>query len=1393
MGGLVIKKAFILANQLHEYESVARRVRSIFFLATPHRGANLATTLSKLLAVSSGARPFVQDLHPRSLATQTINDEFPRYCQQLQLFSFYETIPMYYGAGRGIIVEKDLAVLGYANERNELLNANHRNVCRYADPTDPNYSTIRNALASMIANFRDLDSNPQQFSHDDEHREQQRLLSHLLGVPETLVDDFMTFNSQRIGESCKWLIEKETFTAWQNSNTSQLYWISAKPAAGKSVLSGYVVKHLKDSALDCMFYFFADNDNLQSSTSLFLRSMASQMASAHPQILQTVVQICTREDQICQMDARTIWNKLFLEGILKVELERRQYWVLDALDQCQGDSDLIPFLLKIIDMANINILVTSRNSFETSSPFEICRANVITEEILPEDTEFDISLYLEANMKNVLRFDEEARRRTAGTILKKAAGCFLWAKLILKELQKVHMSTEVRQFLEELPCGIDGLYLHLLDSMTRAKYGKPLAKAILTWAVCCVRPLRTDELYIALQMDVKDTIGSVEDIVATCGHFLSIDKQSRVQMIHPTARDFFLRSNTTSEFAIDKKLGHKKLAMTCLQYLSGDEMQPPRHQRLSTLVEVPKRSSFVAYACNCLHEHINHASSTDDDLLLELANFLSSSNVLSWIEYLAQNSDLNRVVQTGKALKNFLQRRRKHMFTFGPEVSIIDSWGTDLIRLVGKFGKTLLSFPSSIFHAIPPFCPVESAPYQQFGSQPHGISVIGQSNTTWDECLSTIFHRQQQLSALTCSGEYFAVGASCGSITIYNNTDCQEIQALEHGEYITVLRFSQGGQKLASAGAVFIKIWDVSNWKQLWTFDIQAQCMFLVFMDNDRILLGALKNNELKNWNVDIGIPRNSENWTPNLEGQRVHGFRRPTAAAFCMNDKLLAIVYRGQDLLLRDLEKDAFYDTFARKAPDGRPLVNTTINALAFSCAPDTHLLAVSYWDGDLILLDTSDMSVKETTMGSAYILVSSPDGRTLATAGNQGDVQLFDFESLKLLYRISLDGYYIKALAFSADSRRLLDIRGSQCQIWDPMALARQDIDDGSSDTVSVSTAPQKIREMGPSDIVLITALAYHDNGDIFFCGKEDGSVWLYDSNTGQDVEKLYGLPGGVPIMSLHYNKTYLSSTDSSSRVTTHKLLRSHIGWGIGRTLLDHRAGEAVRQVLSNNDHSRFLVSTTSADSVWSGTTLGKFELLDSISRKDAPNRRWANHPTNADLLILVTDNFVHLYDWVSLTEVTANKGIPLHGANPGLRIHTVMPCFNNSMIAAAFSDSATNRPRPHVLLFHLADLSVSTKKVLEGVKYEYLADRAEFLIGTHGNRLVFLDSAGWVCSVASVKAGTTEKTDGNLMRHFFLPSDWLSNNNELLIEVTKQGDVIIVKRDEVAVVKRGLSNIE
>ena len=49
MGGLVIKRAYIFAKQKEDYVSLADRVEAMFFLATPHRGSDLAPVFSKLL------------------------------------------------------------------------------------------------------------------------------------------------------------------------------------------------------------------------------------------------------------------------------------------------------------------------------------------------------------------------------------------------------------------------------------------------------------------------------------------------------------------------------------------------------------------------------------------------------------------------------------------------------------------------------------------------------------------------------------------------------------------------------------------------------------------------------------------------------------------------------------------------------------------------------------------------------------------------------------------------------------------------------------------------------------------------------------------------------------------------------------------------------------------------------------------------------------------------------------------------------------------------------------------------------------------------------------------------------------------------------------------------
>lgn len=1386
MGGLVIKKAYILARQFQGFEMLAHRVSTIFFLATPHRGSDLAQLLTKILSVASGARPFVTDLHRNSLATQSINDEFPHHCKDLQLYSFYETLPTSYGVGKSLIVDKDLATLGYPNERTAYLNANHRDICKYAAPTDPNYLTVRNALARAISSLR---SDTLLLSRDIKN-EQRRPLDNFLGVSDAPEDDFMDVDARRMSGSCEWLIRKENFHCWRDSENIQMYWISAKPGTGKSVLSGYIIKYLKDLNQDCSFYFFAHGNSPKSAIGSFLRSIAWQMAFFHPEALRTVLEVCEKDEQFSKKDYRIVWRKLFADGILRVKFDRPQYWVIDALDECTAESELIALLLKATELSPIRILVTSRNRFESHVQMVQATTDVVSEEIRAEDTNADISLYLEANMNHLPSVDEETRRSMVAQILMKSAGCFLWVSLVLQELKQVHTSTEIRQVLEDVPTDMDELYFRIVDSMSRIPHGKALAKSILAWTVCSARPLTTHELYHALQIDISDTIDNVQkSIIASCGQLVYVDAQSRVQMVHQTARDFLLRSSINSEFAVDEMSGHKRLAMTCLQYLNGSEMRVPRNQKLSIGNVSKERSPFVVYACNFFFEHVTHGPSTDDDVLVALARFLNSSNVLSWIEYLAQNSDLSRLIQTGKAFRNYLLRRSTDISPFSKEIALLDSWATDLVRLVTKFGKHLLESPSSIFHLIPPFCPPGSAPKKQFAASNRGIAILGLSAATWDDCLSTIVYQQEQASALACSDKYFAIGFLSGRIVIYHEMTCQEAHMLQNQEPVKILQFGETGRFLASSGAKSVQIWDITSWQQLMKFDIPQLCISLMLMGEDRLLLGALRNNQMMVWDLTTGLLKDSTDWTQHADGQRAHAFRRPTSAAFSTELGFLAVVYRGQDILLWDLERDALYETYGKETGArsvGDKVTNATVWSLVFSTAPTATLLAAAYSDGDLVLFDTSDGTVKETTLANSQTLACPPNGRTLASGDSAGTIKLFDFETLKLLYRISSEEYGIKAFAFSGDSHRLLDIRGSQCRVWDPIVLVRQNVDE-HGDTVSSSTVAQESELKNLDEVILITALACAGNGEVIICAKEDGSVCLYDAKSGQQIQRLFSHADGVSVNLLVFDDEShtLSSADSSSRVMAHVLHRRQEGWKTSETIFDKRTDVAIHQLLSNKGHTQLLVSSANTDTLYS------FKLNDSqtgktITWKNRGPYRWGSHPARKDQIILMMNNVIQLYEWETLQNLTSPEGILLKGAIlPELAIRSLTPCFNDTIIATKFAGSSGRRSESRLLFWSCSEITDESKTVASVPEYQYLADQVEFLIGYFGQRLVFLQSSGWVCS--------TDSETFNVKHHFFIPADWLSTNTDLMIEVSQNGDIVFVKRDEVAVIKRGLETSE
>lgn len=1390
MGGLVIKKAYIISRASNEYTVIATRTKAMFFLATPHRGSDLGTTFTKILSLSSGARPFVLDLHRNSQITQSINDEFPTLCENLHLYSFYETMPTSLGPTKVMIVERDMATLGYRNERTAYLNADHRHVVKFLTREDVNYKTIRNALAAVIHRFRH-EMLPVNDPNDQIALQDQ--LNLCLETSEAPGDELMAVESVRMPGSCEWVLRRDSFTEWRNSMSPWIYWVSASPATGKSILCGFVIKHLKDADLKCCYYFFSIGDKDKSRITSCLLSLAWQMAVAQPDIMKTVIDICSKDGGISKLtDHRTVWRKLFVEGILRSRIQGF-YWVLDALDECKENPELVAYLLKLTDTCDVRVFITHRRRFEAPKNLSALKARVYAETIESDETRSDIALYLQENSHNLPQSTDEERQEMVDTILGKSAGCFLWANLVLQQLSKGQTRSDTQRILEETPSDMDDLYTRILASMSDESQGKDMAKAILNWVVCSARPMTVDELHKALELDLNDTIHNVERAIeTTCGQLVYVDAQSKVHVIHQTVKEYLLH-HKGSEFSINRKYGHKRLALICLKYLS--ELDKGAKRRPSASGIVPTRSPFIAYASTYLSNHIAFVDSTDDEFIVALRVFLSSPNVLLWIEYLASQQGLDRLIQTGNSLIHLLRRRAKHMSLLGKDVAIINSWSSDLIRIATKFGKSLTASPSSIFNLIPPFCPPESAIRKQFGNSPRDLSVVGLSAVAWDDCLSTIYFADAYVTAIASSDRFFAIGLSTGKVSIYQDTTCQEVKVLDSKEAVRFLEFSTSSNVLATCGIKHLQIWSLDSWTQTWDFNLRQMCMSVIFMEEDQILLAAMRNNEIVEYNLETGEAAEALEWTIDEQGVPAKTFRRPSRVVMSASQYQLAGIYRGQDILIWDLSGNFAYETYNKDtglstSKDSRQ--NTTIYAMVFNPAPHSTLFAVSYFEGDIVVFDTVDGSRKEIVQASAQSLAVSPNGRTLASFDSSGVVQVLDFETLKPVFRIQSRDWGIKALCFNGDGSRLLVGRGSQCKIWNPVALLRQDDEVDNSDTISISTTAQEFQYDDSGDEVLITAICEHDSGAVFLCGKDDGSVSLHSTKDGKQLKRLYKHPDGAPILSLFIDakSQTIGSSAASGRIMTHKLTRVRDDWQVSSAQFDSKSGSSIEQILSTEGHTRMLVCSPGVDTLYDMTG-GKNVVLTTRKRGSDVPHRWAVLPNKHDL-ILITGHAAHIFSWDKLECLTGLAGIRLEGDESlGASIESITPCYNGLIIATAFSHSLQSyTKRSNLFLFPTASFDASSESpsnpTAKPVPNSHsLSSQVEYLIGPYAKRIVFLHASGWICSADQGNFAVT--------RHFFVPADWLSSNLELMIRVTNLGDILFVRGDEIAVIKRGLDTNE
>ena len=180
--------------------------------------------------------------------------------------------------------------------------------------------------------------------------------------------------------------------------------------------------------------------------------------------------------------------------------------------------------------------------------------------------------------------------------------------------------------------------------------------------------------------------------------------------------------------------------------------------------------------------------------------------------------------------------------------------------------------------------------------------------------------------------------------------------------------------------------------------------------------------------------------------------------------------------------------------------------------------------------------------------------------------------------MYRIESYDEEMRDLAFTSNSLRFLDIRRTHCNIWEPAVLVRKtDGGDGSSqaDSEVISAPAQTVSYKFWEEDMTITSMEPHHSGQYLFCGKEGGSVSVYELESGREVRGLYRHVVNTAVTFLNWNEKQqlLVSCDRTSRIPIHEIAtqdKEPRMWLKGQPV-EHHADYAVQQVLVSPDGQR------------------------------------------------------------------------------------------------------------------------------------------------------------------------------------------------------------------------------
>ncbi|KAI1825831.1 hypothetical protein F4861DRAFT_153240 [Xylaria intraflava] len=540
------------------------------------------------------------------------------------------------------------------------------------------------------------------------------------------------FHPEKVTGTCEWLLEHPDFLSWRDSQESGLFWVSANPGCGKSVLSRSLIdeRQLSTSAatsIVCHFFFRSGDDNRENSYNAL-------SAIIHQLLIQDLTGkfISHALDKHKNYGAKLatsfseLWNILL--DCAATPNAGTIICVLDALDECKQDErDIINGELRKFFSTTrkeshlkykLKFLVTSRpydtieRSFGKFWNSSCLRIDGDSDERVSAGVKKDINLVIDARIPEIFpNFADNDRHRIAKRLKDMENRTYLWLHLIFLIIEKTPSKhgkpSIINNLLDNLPDEHAEAYEKLLQAANPDPGTDFSTSCLFRLMLAATQPLSVDEANYALTLaTAKPPAGSHSSIElwgkdfessakTFCGLLVSFH-DSKVSFIHKTVRDFLTEGPNDNgkwkwrgRFQLSEC--HDCMARSCINYLSLPELNEPIQDRTVAENTYP----FLSYSSEHWPFHYRELDKDPSmDLLDDARNLCRlTTGGKQWMEAHDKDEFGTWPLWTELALAAYLG--------MGPVVrAILDEGDANIEAYCGYYGTALQAASAAGFPAV---------------------------------------------------------------------------------------------------------------------------------------------------------------------------------------------------------------------------------------------------------------------------------------------------------------------------------------------------------------------------------------------------------------------------------------------------------------------------------------------------------------------------------------------------------------------------------------------------------------------------------------------------------------------------------------------------------------------